>query len=164
MTDQIAVLVLVVCFLLGVRSTKHLRAIHNGEAPPRNLITGAFYFVSLVVTVAAGYYGFLSARRVLGFEPIPGVGVLSVGVASAVLLIPVFLDWTVSRIRSGVSQIDRMEAQGDRIEAGIERSIEHSDTALAAANTYNAKIAAQGDRITAQGERMDRDEDRDAKR
>ncbi|HEV8545009.1 MAG TPA: hypothetical protein VGQ64_01840 [Candidatus Limnocylindrales bacterium] len=100
-TDYLAVSILVGAFVLGVRSTWHLRAIHHAEEPPRNRITGAFYRTALTITAAAGFYGFLSARRVLGFDPLPGISIASLLVASAVLLIPVFLDMTVRQIRSG---------------------------------------------------------------
>jgi len=103
MADQFVVGIFVGAFALGVRSTWHLRAIHHAETPPRNLITRAFYLVSLLVTIAAGFYGFLGARRVLGFDPIPGAAIPSIVIASAVVLIPVFLDWTVQRIRASRS-------------------------------------------------------------
>lgn len=99
--DQLIVALFGVFFLLGLRSTLKLRRIHCAEEPPRNRITHAFYYVALVITAAAGFYGFLGVRRVLGFDPIPGVTVVSVVVASAVLLIPVFLEWTVNRIQQG---------------------------------------------------------------
>jgi hypothetical protein len=99
--EHLAVAVLASTFVLGVRSTWRLWRLHRGEdQSPRNLITGAFVTVAFVVTLAAGYYGFLSARRVLGFEPLPGAALVSVLVAAVVLLIPSFLDWTVGRIRS----------------------------------------------------------------
>lgn len=99
--DLLAVFVLLLTFVSGVRSTWHLRQIHEHETPPRNRITGAFYRTALVITLAAGFFGFLSARRVLGFDALPGIGLVSLVVASAVLLIPLFLDLTVQRIRGG---------------------------------------------------------------
>lgn len=97
--DHLIVALFLGFFGLGVRATWRLRGIHRGETPPRNRITFAFYVVALVITAAAGFYGFLGVRRVLGFEPIPGAAVVSIAIASAVLLIPVFLEWTVERIR-----------------------------------------------------------------
>jgi hypothetical protein len=154
-SDQVGLVILGCCFALGIRSTLRLRAIHRHETPPRNLITGAFYATSLLITLAAGYFGLLSARRVLGFDPIAGSMFLSLLVASAVLLIPVGLDYTVTRIRNDHSDHAVLEAQGDRIEAALavntgisQEASDHADAAYVEANAVNQKIAAQGDRLT----------------
>ena len=99
--DHVAVGLFVVFFVAGVASTRDLLVIHRAATPPRNRITGAFATVALLVTAAAGWFGFLSARRVLGFDPIPGASIASIIVASAVLTIPVGLRITVQGIRRG---------------------------------------------------------------
>lgn len=96
--DIVVVAVFVLTFLTGIRSTWHLWRIHR-ETQPHNRITQAFFRTAAIITLAAGFFGFLSVRRWLGFDPIPGAAVVSVAIASAVLLIPLFLDLTVQRIR-----------------------------------------------------------------
>jgi hypothetical protein len=158
-SDVAGLIILAACFVLGVRSTLRLRAIHKNETPPRNQITGAFYFVSLVITMAAGYFGFLSARRALGYDAIPGTPFVSLLIASLVLLIPVVLDMTVQRIRTSVETHAKFEAQGDRLEVAVaentrvsQEALDHADAAYAEANTINAKLAGQADALIQQGE------------
>jgi hypothetical protein len=100
-TDHWAVVMFLGAFIAGTWSTWDLWAIHRAELPPRNRITRAFVVVAILITAAAGFYGFLAARRILGFETIPGISVVSLLLASAVLLVPVFLRMTVRQIRDG---------------------------------------------------------------
>lgn len=100
MTETVlAVGIFAAAFAIGVYSSWGLWLIHRDETPPRNLITRAFVVVAILVTLAAGYYGLLSARRLLGYEPIPGSAIASILLASAILLIPAFLRLTVAAIR-----------------------------------------------------------------
>jgi hypothetical protein len=96
--DYVAMGVFIAAFLIGLRSTFRIHRIRK-LVDHHNRILYAFDVVCLVITIAAGFYGFLGIRRVLGFDSLPGVAVISVVVASAVLLIPLFLDWTVTQIR-----------------------------------------------------------------
>lgn len=97
--DHWALLMFAATFLAGTLSTWNLYLIHRDETSPRNRITRAFVIVALVVTVAAGYFGALATRRLLDFPPLPGAAAISLVMASAVLLIPVFLLVTVRQIR-----------------------------------------------------------------
>jgi hypothetical protein len=101
MIDWIVAAVFVVAFLDGLRSTRELVGIHRHEGPPRNRITRAFAVVAIVCTAAAGYYGLMAVRRLMGFDPIPGAAIISIAIASAVLFLPRFLRMTVQRIRAG---------------------------------------------------------------
>ena len=102
----LAVLFLV-AFLLGTRATirqwRRYRTITPTLVTPRaELIMWAFAVISTVITIAAGYYGFLSLRRVAGFDPLPPEWAsISIGVAAGVLLLPEFIDRVVKRIMDG---------------------------------------------------------------
>lgn len=90
-------------FVLGARATWRLVRRYRDASPrlvePRAyLVLFAFVAVSVVITLAAGYFGFLTIRRLLGYDPIPGISVVSLIVIAVVVLIPVFLDNVVARI------------------------------------------------------------------
>lgn len=97
--EHVFVAVLAIAFFDGLRCTIGLYHDHRGQVPPRNRITFAFVVVATLCTAAAGFFGFLTVRRWLGFEQIPAIGLVSLIVSSAVLFIPHFLRWTVARIR-----------------------------------------------------------------
>lgn len=54
--------------------------------------------VSWTITLAAGYYGFLSVRTVLGFPRIEGIAPVSAIIAIAVLFLPTLIDAVVDRV------------------------------------------------------------------
>lgn len=98
----VASLLFTTAFGVGVVSTIYLwRVRGNGWTDHRNMILDAIFVVSLVVTLAAGYFGFLSLRRVWGFEPLPWTPIAGLVVSTTVLLIPPFLVWIVRRIQKG---------------------------------------------------------------
>lgn len=92
----------VVAFALGlrgsVRLTRRYRAVRPLLAKHEREILLAFVVVAWLITSGAGYFGYLSARRLLGFGPLDWTPIVSVLLASAVLLIPAFLDHIVSRV------------------------------------------------------------------
>jgi len=158
-SDMLAVLVLVFTFGLGIRSTWRLRRIHHSEKPPRNRITAAFYRTALTITLAAGFFGLLSARRVLGFETIPGISIVSLLISSVVLLIPLFLDLSVQNIRKAPNEHAQLEAQADRLELAVaentrisQQASDNADAAYQQANTINLKLEAQGREILAEAD------------
>lgn len=109
MIDTAVALTFVFAFLVGVRSTWRLWRRYQATSPtltePRAyLVLVAFVAVSLIVTAAAGYFGFVSVRRLLGFEPIPGTPFVSTIVAICVLFIPALLDAVVKRVADGASR------------------------------------------------------------
>lgn len=102
MTGLASILVLGLAFAGGARSTIRLwRLWRRDEETRRSLILAAFAWIALVITGAAAFFGVLSVRRALGFQPFPWAPLVSVLVASVVLFIPIALDWLVDRIASG---------------------------------------------------------------
>lgn len=95
--------IFLVAFVDGVRSTWHLWREYRATSPtltePRAyLVLWAVVVVCVVITVACGYFGFLSLRRLVGFEPIPGISVVSTVIIAGVVMIPRFLKLIVARI------------------------------------------------------------------
>jgi hypothetical protein len=91
-----------VAFLLGIRSTYRLTRTYlniRGRLPRlRRLALQAFAVVAGSITIAAGWFGFLTVRRILGFEPIDGTQFVGFIIAEFVLLIPLYLDTIVDVI------------------------------------------------------------------
>ena len=100
--DQFAVIVLGLAFVLGVRSTIRLglkyRIITKLLFPDRNLIGLVFFHVALIVTIVVGFFGFLAARRLLGYTPFAWSAATETVLAIPVLFIPVILDGTFDYI------------------------------------------------------------------
>jgi hypothetical protein len=66
--------------------------------PRAYLVLVAFVVVSVVVTIAAGYFGFTLGRRLADLEPFEGQTLISIIVVAIVVLIPQFLLQIVQRI------------------------------------------------------------------
>ena len=100
--EQLAVLLLAAAFLTGVRSTYRLwvkfRAVGKLLHPDGNAIGLIFFLIALLLTVTAGFFGFISARHLLGFESLPGAALIETLIGAAVLFVPWFLDYAVDRI------------------------------------------------------------------
>lgn len=101
--DVLFAALVVTAFLTGLRSTVRLWRRHRDVAPvlldPRErLVLGTFVVVAVLLTATAGYFGFLSVRRLLGLDALEGTALLSALIASVVLYIPAGLDWVVGRI------------------------------------------------------------------
>lgn len=91
--------VLGTAFILGVRSVISLWAIWLHDVRTRrNPILAAFAIIALVVTLASGWFGFASLRRLAGNEPLPFGPAVGLVLAAIVLLIPVWLDLIVSLV------------------------------------------------------------------
>lgn len=92
----------VVGFLVGLRSTVRLTARYKTVAPslmPREgLILQAFVVVSGSITIAAGFFGALAVRRLLGFDPLTWSAPLTVLLSAIVLFLPLYLERVVDRV------------------------------------------------------------------
>jgi hypothetical protein len=92
-------IVLGVAFLLGVRSVYRLWALWlHDELTRRNPLLAAFAIIAFIITVASGFFGATSLRRVLGYEPLPYGPLVALVLAAIVLLIPVWLDLLISLV------------------------------------------------------------------
>lgn len=94
--------VALIAFVLGLRGSVRLSRRYRAVSPlllqhEREILL-AFVVVAWLVTVAAGFFGLIAARRLVGFAPLDWAPVAQVLLASAVLLIPAFLDHIVSRV------------------------------------------------------------------
>lgn len=103
MNDGIFYLALfVIVGVLGIRGSWRLTRRYHDVSPQlverERLILLAFVIVAWLVTVAAAYFGFLTVRRLLGFEPLPELAPVSALVAFGVFMIPAFLDAVVDRV------------------------------------------------------------------
>lgn len=99
--DGLSQLVLTCGVLLSgpfaVRSTWRLWRLWR-EDDGRSLLLLAFWAVALIVTVAGGWIGFLTLRRVLGWEPLSWTAPITGIVTVLVLQIPMILDGLVQRV------------------------------------------------------------------
>lgn len=79
----------------------------------RSLILLAFWIVAFIVTIAGLWVGFLSVRRLIGYEPLdwapPITGILTI----LVLQIPMILDGLVQRVAHQSDRPDNI-GQGPR--------------------------------------------------
>ena len=94
--------VALIAFVLGLRGSVRLSQRYRAVSPlllehEREILL-AFVIVAWLVTVAAGFFGLIAARRLIGYAPLEWTPLVQVLLASAVLLIPVFLDHIVSRV------------------------------------------------------------------
>jgi hypothetical protein len=94
--------IFILAFLIGARSTLRLWGTYQRVAPNLvyrdRLILQAFVVASVTITLAAGYFGAFSVRRILDYPPIDWQPPVSALVAAAVLLLPRYFDRTVDRI------------------------------------------------------------------
>lgn len=86
----------------GVRSSVHLtrryRAVRGQLDARDGLLLLAFVLVAWTLTAASLWWGFVSIRRIVGFEALDWTPFVSVVIAAVVLLIPAYLDAIVSRV------------------------------------------------------------------
>lgn len=103
--EIVAVVVWTIAAVLGVRSTFRVyriyRAISPVLQPYGRMIGRSFVVVCCVITLAALYFGILAVWRLAGNDPVPWTPLVSAVVASAVLLLPPYLDRIVTRILRG---------------------------------------------------------------
>jgi hypothetical protein len=67
------------------------------------LVLQAFVVIAVACTLAAGYFGVLALRRLLGYEPLDWTGVISYVIAEAILLIPLYIVIIVRAVAEGDS-------------------------------------------------------------
>jgi hypothetical protein len=89
--ELLIVVAFVGAFVLGSRSTwrQYRRWQRRGAFETRNRILLLLFAICALITGAAGWYGFISARRLIGFEALPWTPVPSVLIATGIVLIPV---------------------------------------------------------------------------
>ena len=92
-----------VAFVSGVRSTFRLWRRYRAVVPVltdarERLLLRSFVAVSTAITLAAGFYGLLAVRRLVGFPPFEWGIEASALVAIGVLFIPAALDHAVERV------------------------------------------------------------------
>lgn len=98
-SEWIVFVVFVVAGLLGIRATWRLWRLFTFDSESRQqLLLFALAVVATVITAAAVFYGIAAAFRIAGVTLPPGTPFVSIALASAVLLIPAFLEWVVGRI------------------------------------------------------------------
>lgn len=91
-----------VAFARGVRATIRLAERWRAtDLRPRSSILWAFVVVAATITLVAGWVGFLSVRRVLGFTALDGTAVVTAVLAVGLFFIPDFLLRVVDRIEQG---------------------------------------------------------------
>lgn len=82
----------------SIRLTARYRAVADELDEREQWVLGSFAVVAWTITVVAGYFGVLAVRRLLGFEAIGGLTIVSAVLATVVLLVPAFLDYVVDRV------------------------------------------------------------------
>lgn len=95
-------IVALIAFILGVRGSVRLTRRYHDVTPElvegERLILAAFVVVSWLITLVAGYLIAVTARRLLGFQPLEWTPLVTLLLASLVLLIPAGLDLVVARV------------------------------------------------------------------
>jgi uncharacterized membrane protein YjjB (DUF3815 family) len=101
--ELLIVAAFIAAFVLGLRSTlrQYRRWQRRGPFETRNRILLLLFTICALITAAAGWFGFISARRLIGFEPLPWTPVPSVLIATGIVLIPVLIDAVVTDIEAG---------------------------------------------------------------
>lgn len=88
--------------ILGLRGSLRLTRRYVDVSPVlirrERLLLGAIVGVAWVITFAAGWFAFFSARRLLGFAAIDWTPVGSLIIATIVLYIPAVLDYVVGLV------------------------------------------------------------------
>ena len=91
-----------IAFILGLRGSIRLHRRYRDVAeqliPRERLLLASIVGVSFTITVAAGYFALVSARRLLGYEAIEWTPIVSLIVATAILFIPAALDYVVGLV------------------------------------------------------------------
>ena len=104
MTDgaRLFLVVTAIAFILGLRGSLRLHRRYvdvAGQLVRRErLLLASIVGVSWTITAAAGYFAFVSARRIFGFEALEWTPIVSLVVATVILLIPAALDYVVGLV------------------------------------------------------------------
>jgi uncharacterized membrane protein YidH (DUF202 family) len=92
-------------FIIGAWSTWDVWQLHRDTAPRmtplERMVLGLLVLICAVITLAAGYFGFLSVRRLFGFDAFDWSPLASAVVALAVLLLPARIRYVARRITRG---------------------------------------------------------------
>lgn len=93
------IVIAVIAFVRGLRATVRLWRLYFTDGKTRQEeVLLAFALISTAITVTAGWFGFLSIRRVAGFDALPWSPLIGIVLASMILLIPEALDRLIDRI------------------------------------------------------------------
>lgn len=99
---QAFVVVAVIAFILGLRGSVRLTKRYASVSPlldgRERTILGSIAVTAWIITLAAGYFAAMSARRLMGFDPVEWAPVAGILIASVVLFIPAGLDHVVERV------------------------------------------------------------------
>lgn len=105
MSEQLLyVLIFAGASIAGVRGSLRLtrryrKASENGAmTDSERLLLGSLVVTAWIVTIAALYLGFLSVRRMLGYDALPALAPVSFLISVAVLVIPTGLDFVIDKI------------------------------------------------------------------
>jgi hypothetical protein len=105
LTDLAFALVVTAAFIAGVVSSARLTRTYVEISSTLDwrarLVALTFVVVAWTITIAAGFFGALAVRRLLGAPPLDWSPNASAIVAAFVLFIPVALDFVWTRISGG---------------------------------------------------------------
>ena len=94
--------VTIAAFALGLRGSLRLRRryidVSDQLVNRERLLLASIVGVSWTITVAAGYFAFVSARRLLGYGALEWTPVVSLVIATMILCIPAALDYIVGLV------------------------------------------------------------------
>lgn len=95
-------IVTIIGFVLGLRGSIRLSRRYHDVAPElirrERLLLASIVGVAWIITFAAAWFAFFSARRLLGFAAIDWTPVGSLVIATFVLYIPAGLDYVVGLV------------------------------------------------------------------
>lgn len=91
-----------IAFVLGLRASVRMTlrywAVADETEWRERLVLLLLMNIAWVITATAGYFGFLSMRTLLGYEPIDELRPVTVVLATLVLLTPAVIDFVVARV------------------------------------------------------------------
>lgn len=91
-----------IAFVLGVRASVRMTLRYWAVADEldwrERLVLLLLMNIAWVITIMAGYVGFLSVRTLLGYEPINELRPVTVVLSTLVLLLPAVIDFVVARV------------------------------------------------------------------
>jgi hypothetical protein len=91
-----------VAFIFGLRGsirlTRRYVDVSVRLVQRERAILGSFVVVAWLITIGAGFFDAVAARRLLGFTALDWTPVASIVIASLILFIPAGLDYVVDRV------------------------------------------------------------------
>lgn len=82
----------------SLRVTRRYFGVRAALEWQEELVLGLLAAICWTITVAAGFYGFLSVRTLAGFPRIPELAPISAVLAIAILFLPTLIDSVVDRV------------------------------------------------------------------